>query len=110
MNLNVFRLCDSHLCCLCHFNFLSVGPQERDQESDLQSGSEKRSPRSARAKSLSNFTNEIDCLWRSHLFLDDDFFFEDFFFGTLPPSLRASDNPMAIACLLLVTFWRTSRF
>src|SRR6266446_2920036 len=31
-------------------------------------------------------------------------FFEDFFFGTLPPSFRASDNPIAIACFLLVTF------
>ena len=28
----------------------------------------------------------------------------DFFAGTLPPSLRASDRPMAIACLRLVTF------
>src|SRR6266404_3769736 len=37
--------------------------------------------------------------WRGHLFLD-----EDFFFGTFPPSLRASDSPMAIACFLLVTF------
>jgi hypothetical protein len=31
-------------------------------------------------------------------------FFDDFFFGTLPPALRASDNPIAIACFLLVTF------
>ena len=47
------------------------------------------------------------------VFLDDlfeDLFFEDFFFdedflrGTLAPSLRASDNPIAIACFLLVTF------
>src|SRR6266566_6709954 len=44
-------------------------------------------------------------------FRDDSFepascphFFEDFFFGTLPPSFRASDNPIAIACFLLVTF------
>ena len=29
-----------------------------------------------------------------------------FFFGTLPPALRASDNPIAIACLRLVTFLR----
>src|SRR5215467_13070283 len=27
-----------------------------------------------------------------------------FFFGTLPPARRASDNPMAIACLRLLTF------
>src|SRR5437763_13059919 len=44
----------------------------------------------------------------AHLFFDDfffeDFFFEDFIFGTLPPSFRASDNPIAIACFLLVTF------
>ena len=46
-------------------------------------------------------------------FLDDDFlvadFFDDFFDrfglgGAFPPALRASDNPMAIACLRLVTF------
>src|SRR5436189_6394180 len=43
-------------------------------------------------------------LWRRHLFLDEDFFLDDFFFGSFPPSLRASDNPMAIACFLLVTF------
>src|SRR4051812_14411461 len=47
--------------------------------------------------------------WHRHLFLDedfflDDFFLADFFFGAFPPSLRASDNPMAIACFLLVTF------
>jgi len=35
--------------------------------------------------------------------LRDDFF-DDFFAGTLPPALRASDNPIAIACLRLVTF------
>jgi hypothetical protein len=32
-----------------------------------------------------------------------DFFFEDFLAGTLPPSLRASDRPIAIACFLLLT-------
>jgi len=38
-------------------------------------------------------------------FFDEDFFFAaDFFFGTLPPAFRASDNPIAIACFLLVTF------
>src|SRR6185436_237744 len=42
-------------------------------------------------------------------FFDDDFllppfFDDDFFDGTLPPSRRASDNPMAMACLRLVTF------
>ncbi len=58
----------------------------------------------------------------SYFFLDDDFFFpEDFFFevvffeedffleadflaGTFAPALRASESPMAIACLRLVTF------
>ncbi len=39
------------------------------------------------------------------VFFDDDRFFEeDFFAGTLPPSRRASDKPMAMACLRLVTF------
>src|SRR3954447_1857065 len=33
-----------------------------------------------------------------------DFFEDDFFAGTLPPSRRASDNPIAIACLRLFTF------
>ena len=41
-------------------------------------------------------------------FFDEDFleedFFDDFFDGTLPPSRRASDNPIAIACFRLVTF------
>jgi hypothetical protein len=37
-------------------------------------------------------------------FFDDPFFDEDFFDGTLPPSARASDKPIAIACLRLVTF------
>jgi hypothetical protein len=40
-------------------------------------------------------------------FLDDFFdadFFDDFFAGTLPPSRRASESPMAMACLRLVTF------
>jgi hypothetical protein len=36
-------------------------------------------------------------------FFDDDFF-DDFFDGTLPPSRRASDSPMAMACLRLFTF------
>jgi hypothetical protein len=31
-------------------------------------------------------------------------FFAPFFFGTFAPSARASDNPIAIACLRLVTF------
>jgi uncharacterized protein YjbI with pentapeptide repeats len=33
-----------------------------------------------------------------------DFRDDDFLFGTLPPARRASDNPMAIACLRLFTF------
>jgi len=45
--------------------------------------------------------------------VDQDFFFEDlledldddFFFGTLAPDLRASERPIAIACLRLVTFF-----
>jgi len=32
------------------------------------------------------------------------FFAEDFLRGTLAPVFRASDNPIAIACFLLVTF------
>jgi len=37
-------------------------------------------------------------------FFDADFFDADFFFGTLAPSLRASERPIAIACFRLVTF------
>ncbi len=33
-----------------------------------------------------------------------DFFAADFFAGTFPPARRASESPMAIACLRLVTF------
>ncbi len=33
----------------------------------------------------------------------EDFFLEDFFRGTFLPSRRASDNPIAIACLRLLT-------
>jgi len=33
----------------------------------------------------------------------DDFFFEDFFGGTFLPSRRASESPIAIACLRLLT-------
>jgi len=37
-------------------------------------------------------------------FVDADFFDADFFGGTFAPARRASDNPMAIACLRLLTF------
>jgi hypothetical protein len=37
-------------------------------------------------------------------FLDDDFFLPPFLEGTLAPSFLASDNPIAIACFLEVTF------
>jgi hypothetical protein len=37
-------------------------------------------------------------------FFELDFFDDDFFDGTLPPARRASESPMAMACLRLVTF------
>jgi hypothetical protein len=38
-------------------------------------------------------------------FLEEDFFVDEVFLrGTLPPAFLASDNPIAIACFLLVTF------
>jgi hypothetical protein len=37
------------------------------------------------------------------VFLLADFFLADFFAGTFPPSRRASDKPIAIACLRLFT-------
>lgn len=45
-------------------------------------------------------------LRRRYFFFDDffaAFFAGDFFFGTFAPALRASDNPMAMACLRLLT-------
>jgi hypothetical protein len=36
-------------------------------------------------------------------FFEDDFFDADFLAGTLPPSARASERPIAIACLRLLT-------
>jgi len=38
------------------------------------------------------------------IYFDFRFFELFFFFGTLAPDLRASDNPIAIACLRLLTF------
>jgi hypothetical protein len=38
-------------------------------------------------------------------FLPDDFLPVDFFRGTFAPFSRASDRPIAIACLRLVTFF-----
>jgi hypothetical protein len=38
-----------------------------------------------------------------YFFFDDDFL-EDFLRGTLAPSFRACESPIAIACFLLVTF------
>jgi hypothetical protein len=37
-------------------------------------------------------------------FFEPAFFDDDFRAGTLPPASRASDRPMAMACLRLVTF------
>ena len=48
-----------------------------------------------------DFRDELDDFREPELFFDDE---ADAFFGTLPPALRASDKPMAIACFLLVTF------
>lgn len=39
------------------------------------------------------------------LFFAALFFAGDFFFGTFAPAFRASDSPIAIACLRLVTFF-----
>ena len=37
------------------------------------------------------------------VFLEEDFLDDDFLAGTFPPARRASDSPMAIACLRLFT-------
>src|ERR1051326_190535 len=44
-----------------------------------------------------------ECALRAHFFFFDAAF-DDFFFGTLAPDFRASDKPIAIACLRLFTF------
>jgi hypothetical protein len=47
---------------------------------------------------------ELDFL--PDVFFEEDFFELDFFFaGTLAPSLRASESPIAMACLRLFTFF-----
>jgi hypothetical protein len=64
------------------------------------------------------FLADVDFFEVEAFFVDEDDFFdaaffdppedffedEDFFAGTLPPSRRASERPMAMACLRLVTF------
>src|SRR5436190_11839779 len=39
-----------------------------------------------------------------YFLFDEDFFDDDFFFGTFAPDRRASERPMAMACLRLFTF------
>jgi hypothetical protein len=47
----------------------------------------------------------VDPPLRGEAFFAEVFFFGVLFLrGTFPPSLRASDKPMAMACLRLVTF------
>jgi hypothetical protein len=55
---------------------------------------------------VEDFFDELDFFDEDFFAVDffDDFFDEDFFDGTLPPSRRASESPMAMACLRLVTF------
>ncbi|HVT99262.1 MAG TPA: hypothetical protein VHE33_17300 [Acidobacteriaceae bacterium] len=61
------------------------------------------------ARKLGEIPGRYGCEFAGNYFFFDDFlallFFDaDFFFGTFAPALRASDNPIAIACLRLVTF------
>jgi hypothetical protein len=49
------------------------------------------------------FADDFEGLFFGELF--EDFFEEELFLGTLSPSSLASDNPIAIACLGLVTFF-----
>jgi hypothetical protein len=44
--------------------------------------------------------DDLEDAARRYFFLREDFFFR----GTFPPARRASDRPMAIACLRLFTF------
>jgi hypothetical protein len=52
-------------------------------------------------------SHHADYFFLLAFFLPLDFFFRlpAFFFGTFAPERRASDSPMAIACLRLVTFF-----
>lgn len=63
-----------------------------------------------------DFDEDFDAVFFADVFFDAAFFDEDFFAavffaadffagGTLPPFSLASESPMAMACLLLVTFW-----
>jgi len=45
-----------------------------------------------------------DRFFDEELFLDEERFFELFLLGTFPPYSLASDRPIAMACLRLVTF------
>jgi hypothetical protein len=52
-----------------------------------------------------DFFAEVDDFFEDEDFFAEDFFEDDFFAGTLPPSRLASERPMAMACLRLVTFF-----
>jgi len=66
------------------------------------SGDERLDPEYSVPFDSRRYQTTPDDLGSIYLFFDD---FLDFFEGTLAPSLRASDNPIAIACFLLVTFF-----
>jgi hypothetical protein len=54
-----------------------------------------------------DFFRELDFFFEAdlvELFFFEDFFALDFFAGTFAPSARASESPMAMACLRLFTF------
>jgi hypothetical protein len=60
----------------------------------------RRSPRQRRTGAAASY-RFFDDDFRDELRLRD----EDFFRGTFPPARRASERPIAIACLRLVTFF-----
>jgi hypothetical protein len=75
-------------------------------------------PRGPRLARYDFFLPDEDLLLAEDFRLDDAFFLaagfflaegffllDDDFFGTLPPAFLASDNPIAIACLRLLTFF-----
>jgi hypothetical protein len=59
----------------------------------------------ARLRIVERFAFFDDFLDPEDFFEPNYFFDDDFFEGTLPPSRRASERPMAMACFRLVTFF-----
>src|SRR5512132_2131480 len=77
-----------------------------DPRSSIRGRKRRRAAPSAERRPALRFGNQVFSRVVRRLYRERYFFFEeDFFPGTLPPSRRASESPIAIACLRLVTFF-----